>query len=72
MLVARFASTKDGTTRLDFDAAWSRRQLVEVTAGVAVALPSISDLIITKKWSARQKDIGDIQLLETLIREEAK
>ncbi|MBX3203685.1 MAG: hypothetical protein KF764_01390 [Labilithrix sp.] len=72
VLVARFASTKDGTTRLDFDAAWSRRQLVEVTAGVAVALPSISDLIITKKWSARQKDIGDIQLLETLIREEAK
>ncbi|MBX3197149.1 MAG: hypothetical protein KF894_03245 [Labilithrix sp.] len=70
VLVARFASTKDGTTRLDFDAAWSRRQVVEVTDGVEVALPCVADLIITKRWSARQKDIGDIQLLEALLREE--
>jgi hypothetical protein len=70
VLVARFASTKDGTTRLDFDAAWRRRQMVEVGPGITVALPSITDLIITKRWSARQKDLGDIQLLETLLRED--
>lgn len=72
VLVARFASTKDGTTRLDFDVAWSRRQFVEIATGLSVALPSVSDLITTKRWSARQKDIGDIQLLETLLREEGK
>jgi len=66
VLVARSASTKDGI-RLDFDSAWQRRQVVEA-AGIAVALPSIADLITTKKWSARAKDIGDIQLLETLRR----
>jgi hypothetical protein len=70
VLVARFASTKDGTTRLTFDEAWGRRQTVEVAPGIRVALPSIADLITTKRWSARQKDIGDIQLLEALRRED--
>lgn len=69
VLVARFASTKDGATRLSFDEAWERRQEVEVNPGVSIALPSIADLITTKRWSARQKDIADIQLLEALRRE---
>lgn len=67
VLVARFATTTDGT-RLDFEDAWTRRQIVEIEAGVSVALPSIADLIITKRWAARQKDLGDIQLLEALLR----
>lgn len=67
VMVARAASTRDGT-RLDFDEAWGRRQVLEAGAGITVALPSIADLIITKMWSARAKDIGDIQLLETLRR----
>jgi hypothetical protein len=70
VLVARFCSTRDGATRLSFDEAWERRQIVEITPGTNVAIPSIADLITTKRWSARQKDIADIQLLETLGRED--
>jgi hypothetical protein len=67
VLVARHASTKDESVRLDFDDAWSRRQAIAITSDLTVFLPSIPDLITTKKWSARQKDIGDIQLLQTLL-----
>jgi hypothetical protein len=31
-------------------------------------VPSIDDLILTKRWSMRDKDIADIHLLETLKR----
>lgn len=69
VLVARFATTKDGV-RLSFDDAWSRRQPIEIAPALTVALPSIQDLITTKLWSARPKDLADKQLLEALARKQ--
>ena len=65
VMVARAKATPDGAT-LDFDAAWSRRQTLEVTDGVRVHLPSLDDLITTKRWASRARDIVDIQYLEQL------
>lgn len=65
VLVAKQASTKDGVV-LTFDAAWSRRRRVPYAPGVAVDVPSIDDLILTKRWSLRPKDVSDIELLEQL------
>ncbi len=68
VLVARAQSTADGAERLTFEEAWSRRQMREV-AGSTVFLPSISDLIVTKRWSMRARDVADIQWLELLRKE---
>ena len=68
VLVARAQSTKDATVRLSFDDCWSRRQTVRY-GGVELYLPSLADLITTKRWSMRVKDLPDIQLLESLRRE---
>jgi hypothetical protein len=66
VLVARAATAVTGE-KLSFDDAWSRRQTVRCgTADVAV--PSIDDLITTKRWSMREKDVLDIQLIEALRR----
>ena len=37
--------------------------------GVTVALPSVADLILTKRFAARPRDLEDIRLLEILRRE---
>jgi hypothetical protein len=64
--VARAATAVTGE-KLSFDDAWSRRQTVR--CGEAdVALPNIDDLITTKRWSMRAKDVLDIQLIEALRR----
>lgn len=68
VLVARAQSTKDGAIRLSFDDCWSRRQTVKY-GGIEVFLPSIADLVTTKRWNMRVKDLPDIQLLESLRRE---
>lgn len=68
VLVARAQSTKDATVRLSFDECWTRRQTVRY-GGVELYLPSLADLITTKRWSMRVKDLPDIQLLESLRRE---
>jgi hypothetical protein len=64
VMIARAATTKTGTP-LAFDDAWARRQTVAYGA-VSIALPSIADLILTKEWGMRTKDVTDIQLLEAL------
>ncbi len=63
VMVARSAATADGE-RLDFESAWERRQTVDIGAGIILALPSIDDLITTKRWGSRPKDVIDIQWLE--------
>nr|UXE44645.1 hypothetical protein Hi04_10k_c2877_00013 [uncultured bacterium] len=65
VLVARAVSTVDGV-RVAFDDIWVRRQAIEVAPGVSIHLPSIDDLIATKRFGARPKDIEDIRLLERL------
>ncbi len=65
VLVARRASTKDGTV-LQFDDAWERRRAVRYSDRVSIFLPSLEDLILTKRWSLRPKDVDDIELLQKL------
>lgn len=68
VMIARAATTKLGET-LRFEDAWLRREQIELAPGVAIAIPSLEDHIRTKQWGLRAKDIGDIQLLQTLATE---
>lgn len=65
VLIARSVPTVDGQT-VAFDAVWSRRQAAELSLGHLVILPAIDDLILTKRFAARPKDLEDIRLLEIL------
>jgi hypothetical protein len=69
VLIARVVTTTDGT-RVPFDDIWSRRIAVPLTADAAVAIPCLADLIATKRFAARPKDLEDIRLLEVLRSEE--
>jgi hypothetical protein len=68
VLVARAVPTVDGI-RVAFDDVWARRRTLEVAPGAAVAVPTLDDLILTKRFGGRPKDIEDIRLLEALRRE---
>src|SRR6185295_7506902 len=67
VLVERAVSTKDGV-RVSFEDVWSRREVLIYEANVRLAIPSIDDLILTKRWAMRDKDVADIRLLERLKR----
>ena len=69
VLVARSVPTVDGV-RVAFDEVWPRRLGLEVAAGVVLAVPAVTDLILTKRFGGRPKDFEDIRLLEALCREE--
>ncbi len=66
VMVARAAVTPAGE-KLAFDDAWTRRQTVVFDA-IQVAIPCTDDLVTTKRWSMREKDVRDIQLIEALRR----
>lgn len=68
VLVARSVPTVDGVT-VAFAEVWDRRRPTRLSTDVTVALPSVADLILTKRFSARPKDLEDIRLLEILGRE---
>src|SRR4051794_2746858 len=65
VLVARGVSTSGGV-EVRFDDTWSRRQIIEFGKGVHVQLPSLADLILTKQFGQRPRDLEDIRLLEAL------
>jgi hypothetical protein len=65
VLVARSVPTVDGA-RLAFDELWARRRTVPLDQGVSVLIPSLDDLIATKRIEPRPKDLEDIRLLEAL------
>ena len=69
VLVARSVSTVD-RVRVAFDEVWSRRRMVKLSADVTLSLPSLDDLILTKRFAARPKDLEDIRLLQALKAEE--
>ncbi len=69
VLVARTVPTVDGV-RVAFDDVWQRRRPLEAVAGVAIAVPALDDLILTKRFGGRPKDLEDIRLLEALRKEE--
>lgn len=65
VLVARSCGTIDGMA-VAFDDVWERRQLLPISDGVSISMPSIDDLILTKRFAARPRDAEDIRLLEAL------
>jgi hypothetical protein len=65
VLVARAGPTVDGQ-RVAFDDVWGRRRAVPLSADVAVFLPSHADLILTKRFAARPKDLEDIRMLNLI------
>ena len=67
VLLSRARTTIDGVT-LAFDDAWTRRVALDIAPGVHAALPSLDDLILTKRFAARAKDAEDLRLLEVLRR----
>ena len=69
VLVARAVPTVDGL-RVAFDDVWLRRRALEVAAGVTIAVPALDDLVLTKRFGGRPKDLEDIRLLEALRKEE--
>lgn len=71
VLVARGVSTVDGQL-ITFDEVWARRRELDLGNGVSVSIPSIPDLISTKRFGARARDAEDIRLLQALLAEEDK
>jgi hypothetical protein len=65
VLVARAVSTKDGLP-VRFEDVWARHQRLRYASGVMIAVPTIDDLILTKRWSMRDRDVSDIRMLEAL------
>ena len=66
VLATRSVPTVDGVT-VAFDDLWNRRQNVAPHPNTPVTIPSLADLILTKRFAARPKDIEDIRLLQTLL-----
>jgi hypothetical protein len=69
VLVARSVPTTDGV-RVAFKDLWERRRLLSVGPDVEVSVPALDDLILTKRFASRPKDLEDIRLLEALRSEE--
>ena len=65
VLVARSVTTVDGV-QVNLEEVWARRQAVTLAVGVDVQRPSIDDLILTKRFADRPKDLEDIRLLRML------
>ena len=71
VLVARSVPTVDGAT-VRFDDLWSRRESVELCPGITLKLPSLPDLILTKRFGGRPRDLQDIEYLKGLLAEQGK
>lgn len=65
VLIARSVPTIGGVT-VTFDEVWARRQSVSLSETDAATLPAIPDLILTKQFAARPKDLEDIRMLRVL------
>jgi hypothetical protein len=65
VLVARSVTTVDGVA-VAFDDIWTHHRTVALAPGVDVQLPVIDDLILTKRFADRPKDVEDIRLLRIL------
>ncbi len=65
--MARAAPTADTGERVAFDDVWGRRVTIPYDERLTIAIPTIEDLVRTKRWGLRQKDIADIQLLQALL-----
>jgi hypothetical protein len=61
-----------GVRALASEVLWSTRRSLKLTPDVAITIPDIAGLILTKRIAARPKDLEDIRLLEVLRREEER
>jgi hypothetical protein len=68
VLIARSVPTVDGVP-VAFADVWLRRRATPLSTATSVSLPSIADLILTKRFAARPKDLEDIRLLRILQQE---
>jgi len=71
VLATRTVSTADGVA-VAFDDLWNRRQTLQLDPNTPVTIPSLADLILTKRFAARPKDLEDVRLLQTLLTTGAK
>jgi hypothetical protein len=62
--LARALPTVDNVN-VDFKEIWARRLTIALAPGIAIQLP-IDDLILTKRFANRPKDLEDIRLLTIL------
>lgn len=65
VLVARAVTTLDGVS-VAFEDVWAQRRTVTLAPDVDVQLPAVDDLILTKRFADRPKDLEDIRLLRIL------
>jgi hypothetical protein len=65
VLVARSVPTTDGV-EVPFEDVWARRRPITLGDDLDVQLPHIDDLILTKRFASRPKDLEDIRLLNIL------
>lgn len=70
VLVARSVTTVDRVP-VAFDDVWAQRRTVTLAPDVDVQLPTVDDLILTKRFADRPKDLEDIRLLRILRSESA-
>lgn len=62
VLIARQVSTQDGVAVL-FDEVYARAEPVTVAGRATIRVPCVDDLILTKRFGARPRDLADIDLL---------
>jgi hypothetical protein len=65
VLVTRSVPTTDGVS-VQFEDVWARRRPITLGERVDVQLPAIDDIILTKRFASRPKDLEDIRLLTIL------
>lgn len=71
VLVARSVPTVDGV-RVAFEDVWERRRGILAANEATIAVPALDDLIATKRFGGRPKDLEDIRLLEALRAKESR
>lgn len=69
VLLAKQVSTTDGVP-VRFDDVHARARILTLSNGATLRVPTVEDLILTKRFGSRAKDIADIRLLETLAAKE--
>lgn len=72
VLNARAVQSKVTAEMVTFDDVWSRRRELVYEPGIRIFVPTIDDLIKTKQWAMREKDVLDIKLLEAKRAEEQR
>jgi hypothetical protein len=65
VFVAKSIATQAGVS-VFFEDLWVRRNYVKIATDVAIAIPSLDDLILTKQFGNRPRDADDIRLLQWL------